>query len=285
MDTATIEPFEKAERTRMPHLQGTQRDQALQLPPTLDQFIAPENPVRFLDAFVDSLDLEELGFARATPARTGRPSYPPGDLLKLFLYGYLNRTRSSRRLEKETHRNVEVMWLLKRLTPDHKTIADFRKDNLQPLKATCRQFTLLCKGLDLFGAELVVIDGSKFKACNGRDRNFTPAKVEKALKRIDQKLEAYLQEMQQADQQENQEQDAEPGLRPQSTKELQEKIAWLQGRQQWYHDLEQQLQQSAQSQISLTDPDSRSMPVQRGTEVCYNVQMAVDSKQWTASTS
>ena len=262
----------------MPHLQGAQRDQALQLPPTLDQFIAPENPVRFLDAFVDSLDLEELGFARATPARTGRPSYPPGDLLKLFLYGYLNRTRSSRRLEKETHRNVEVMWLLKRLTPDHKTIADFRKDNLQPLKATCRQFTLLCKGLDLFGAELVVIDGSKFKACNGRDRNFTPAKVEKALKRIDQKLEAYLQEMQQADQQENQEQDAEPGLRPQSNEELQQKIAWLQGRQQWYQDLEGQLKESGESQISLTDPDSRSMPVQRGTEVCYNVQMAVDSK-------
>ncbi len=150
----------------MPHIHGADRQEVLLFPPSLDEYITEENPVRFIDAFVDHLDLQALGFKRAVAAPTGRPAYHPGDLLKLYLYGYLNRVRSSRLLERETQRNVEVMWLLKKLTPDFKTIADFRKDNLVALRAVCRAFTLLCKELELFGGELVAIDGSKFQAVN-----------------------------------------------------------------------------------------------------------------------
>ncbi len=158
--------------------------------------------MRFLDAFVEHLDLQSLGFTRANPAHTGRPSYHPGDLLKLYLYGYLNRIRSSRRLEKEAQRNVEVMWLINKLTPDFKTIADFRKDNHTAFKPLFRQFVLLCKELDLFGAELLVVDGSKFAAQNNKDKNFTRAKLERLLKAVDEKIESYLETVDQGDAQE-----------------------------------------------------------------------------------
>ena len=161
----------------MGFIHGANRHEEILFPERLDDYIAAENPVRFLDAFVDHLNLTMLGFQRATPAATGRPAYDPADLLKLYMYGYLYRLRSSRRLEQETHRNVELMWLLKKLRPDHKTIADFRKNNLKPLRQVCREFTLLCKQLDLFAGELVAIDGSKFKAVNAKERNFTRDKL------------------------------------------------------------------------------------------------------------
>ena len=152
----------------MPHIQGASRDVVLLFPPSLDEYITDDNPVRFIDTFVDQLDLLELGFTRAVAASLGRPAYHPSDLLKRYVYGYLNRVRSSRLLEREARRNVEVMWLLKKLTPDFKTIADFGKDNLVPIQKVCRAFTVLCKELNLFGGELVAVDGSKFKALNSR---------------------------------------------------------------------------------------------------------------------
>ena len=169
----------------MPYIAGSNRHVVLLFPEALDDYITEGNPVRFIDAFVSSLDLADLGFARAEPAATGRPAYDPADLLKLYIYGYLNRVRSARMLERETQRNVEVMWLLSKLTPDFKTIADFRKDNLGAIKAVCREFTLLCKKLALFSGELVAIDGSKFRAVNSRKRNFNPSKLARIIKSID----------------------------------------------------------------------------------------------------
>ncbi len=254
----------------VPHIQGADRQEVLLFPPSLDEYIAVDNPVRFIDAFVDQLDLHALGFKRAVPASTGRPAYHPGDLLKLYVYGYLNRIRSSRLLERETQRNVEVMWLLKQLQPDFKTIADFRKDNLAPIRNVCREFTWLCKELDLFGGELVAIDGSKFKAVNNRTRNFTAKKLERALAEIDTKITGYLAELDTHDA-------AEPAA-AEPIRDLQAKIARLQERQAQYGAYQQELAASGATQLSLTDPDCRSMPVSQGTEVGYNVQMAVDAK-------
>jgi transposase len=255
----------------MPHIYGTARDEVLLFPPSLDEYITDENPVRFIDAFVDQLDLQDLGFRRAVASPLGRPAYHPADLLKLYIYGYLNRLRSSRLLEREVRRNVELIWLLKKLTPDFKTIADFRKDNLQPLQRVCREFTLLCKQLDLFAGELVAIDGSKFKAVNNRKRNFTDEKLTKALVHIDEKIAEYLQALDTAD--------AESPTRPDLTAaELQERIAQFRERKQQYEQVQQILAKSGESQISLTDPDSRSMPVAQGVDVCYNVEVVVDSK-------
>jgi len=183
----------------MGHIVGQERTQSTLFAQALDEYIAAENPVRFIDAFVEELDLAALGFTRAVAKETGQPGYAPGDLLRLYSYGYLNRVRASRLLEREAQRNVEVMWLIGKLTPDFKTIADFRKDNLEPLKAVCREFTLLCKGLEFCGGELVAIDGSKFKAVNNRKRNFTQKKLERAIGEIDKKIEGYLKELEQAD--------------------------------------------------------------------------------------
>ena len=255
----------------MPHLQGVSRDAVLLFPPTLDEYITADNPARFVDAFVDSLDLQALGFQRELAATEGRPAYQPGDLLKLYLYGYLNGVRSSRRLERETQRNVEVMWLLKKLTPDHKTIADFRKDNLAAMQQVCREFTRLCKELELFGGELVAIDGSKFLAVNSRQRNYTPEKLRRALKEIDKKVTRYLAELDEQDAQEQ-------TVTLVATDELRTKIARLRVRQEHYQSVQAQLEQGGQPQLSLTDPDSRSMPAGQGTVVGYNVQTAVDAK-------
>jgi len=169
----------------MTYIPGVDRTQAVLLPEVLDDYVGPDHPVRFLDAFVAHLDLAGLGFQRAVPAETGRPGYDPGDLLRLYLYGYLHRIRSSRRLEQETHRNVELMWLLRRLAPDFKTIADFRRDHPQALKGVGREFILLCRRLDLFGGELLAIDGSKFRAVNARDRSYTPARLATLQRDID----------------------------------------------------------------------------------------------------
>src|SRR6201998_3879009 len=183
----------------MPHISGHDRSQRLLLPESLDEYVGPDNPVRFIDAFVDGLDLAAAGFVRVMAKATGRPGYLPGDLLKLYIYGYLNRVRSSRRLEAETHRNVEVIWLLRQLKPDFKTIADFRRDNRKAFRPVFRQFVLLCRQLDLFGRELIAVDGTRIKAVNNKDRNFTHASLTQFIKLADAKLDDYLQRLDQSD--------------------------------------------------------------------------------------
>lgn len=255
----------------MNHRCGLDRSQTLLFPERLEDYIGPENPVRFLDAFVTKLDLARLGFTHATCADTGRPPYPPAVLLKIYLYGYLNRLRSSRRLETECQRNVELVWLTGKLAPDHKTIANFRKDHLQPLKAVAREFTLLCRKLDLFGGELLAIDGSKFKAVNARDANFNANKLKAILADTDARLEEYFTRLDQADATEV----ASPAL---GAGQLREKIAVLQAKQEWHARLLAQLEQSGQPQLSTTDPDTRNMVVAQGWQVGYNAQLAVDAK-------
>jgi transposase len=254
----------------MNHRTGLDRSQTLLFPERLEDYIAAENPVRFLDAFVGSLDLHALGFDKAHCAGTGRPPYAPAMLLKLYLYGYLHRVRSSRLLEAECQRNVEVIWLTGKLAPDCKTIADFRKNNLKPLQAVARQFTLLCRKLELFGGELLAIDGSKFAAVNGRDQNFNAAKLQELIDRADARLAEYLAQLDTADA-------AEPGEAALTKEELAQKIAALQERQDWHRELLGQLD-AEQKQISVTDPDTRKMPTAHGTIIGYNAQMAVDAK-------
>src|ERR1700729_941230 len=183
----------------MAHISGFERDQILLLPEAVDDYVGPDNPVRFIDAFVESLDLVKAGFARVQSEATGRPGYAPGDLLRLYIYGYLNRVRSSRRLEAETHRNIEVIWLLRTLKPDFKTIADFRRVNHKAFRPIFRQFVLLCRQLDLFGRELIAVDGTRIKAVNNKDRNFTHASLTQFIKLADAKLEDYLQRLDQSD--------------------------------------------------------------------------------------
>jgi len=258
----------------MHHIQGSDRGQLTLFPEALDDYIAEDNPVRFLDAFVETLDFRGFGFQHAVLEETGRPPYHPADLLKLYVYGYLNRIRSSRHLEKEAGRNLELMWLLKRLTPDFKTIADFRRDNRQAIRQVSREFTLFCRRLDLFGGELVAIDGSKFKAQNSKGRNFTHKKFKRQIKELEKKIDEYLEELDQADEGEKDVPD-KPNV-----DQLREKIEAMKRRQAELRQLEEQMGESGQSQISLTDPDSRSMPVGGGeaTVVGYNVQLSVDSK-------
>jgi transposase len=257
----------------MDYLRGTARNQVILFPEAVEDYITEDNPVRFIDAFVSSLNLNELGFARATPAETGRPAYDPGDLLRLYLYGYLHRVRSSRMLERETKVNLEVMWLLGKLAPDFKTIADFRRDNLAAIKGVCREFTLLCRKLKLFGGELVAIDGSKFKGVNNRRRNFNEARLAKAIKALEAKIDSYMNELDEADADET---DPEPGP---TAAELRAKIKTLQERKAKYQALKQGLKESGAKQVSLTDPDARSMVMHHhSTEVGYNVQTVVDEQ-------
>ena len=256
--------------TSMKRRTGLDRSQTLLFPERLEDYIAAENPVRFLDAFVGTLDLHALGFAKAQVAETGRPPYDPAALLKLYLYGYLHRVRSSRLLEAECHRNVEVIWLLGKLAPDFKTIADFRKDNLKPLRAVSRQFTVLCQKLELFGGELLAIDGSKFGAVNAREANFNAAKLEDLIARADARLAEYLKALDEADA-------TEPAAGALSKTELAGKIAALREKQEWHAELLAQLD-AEHKQISVTDPDTRKMPTAQGMMVGYNAQMAVDAK-------
>src|SRR6267142_1896587 len=255
----------------MNYIQGRDRHQKTSFPEILDDYIKEDNPVRFIDAYVDQLDLQQLGFQHTILNETGRPPYHPSDLLKLYVYGYLNRIRSSRSLEREAGRNLELMWLIARLQPDFKTIADFRKDNLQAIKQVCRDFAYLCKRLELFGGELVAIDGSKFKAVNSKKRNYNEKKLKRALKEIEAKIEKYTQEMDEEDEKESE--NTSPGA-----EELKGKINQLKERQVKYEGILGRLLSSGENQISLTDKDSRSMPVGQGVDVCYNVQSAVDEK-------
>jgi transposase len=258
----------------MDYIRGVSRDQVMLFPDSVEEYITEDNAVRFIDAFVGSLDLGQMGFRRAQPAETGRPAYDPGDLLRLYLYGYLNRVRSSRMLERETKVNIEVMWLLGKLRPDFKTVADFRRDNLTAIKQVCRQFTLLCRKLELFGGELVAIDGSKFKAVNNRRRNFNQARLTKAIKALEEKIDGYLESLDEADAAET-----DPDKPPPTAPELRAKLAELQQRKAKYQALKKGLQESGEKQVSLTDPDARSMVMHhRSTEVGYNVQTAVDEQ-------
>jgi transposase len=250
---------------------GVDREQQILFPETLDEYVAADNPVRFIDAFVAELDMAGLGFERAVPAREGTPGYDPRDMLKLFIYGYLNKTRSSRRLERETHRNLEVIWLLRRLRPDHKTIAEFRRKHPKALKQVSKEFVLLCRKLDLFSAQLVFIDGAKFRAVNSKDRNFTVPKLQILLGRIDANIEQYLAAVEAQDAQEKEQPGAtDPGL--------QEKLKEYQERKQEYEGYLKRLQESGESQLSLTDPESRLMKLHGDKKVCFNAQIAVDEK-------
>jgi transposase len=255
----------------MGHIEGASRAQQVLFPEALDDYIAEENPVRFIDAFVESLDLHTLGFRHVQPAATGRPAYHPGALLKRYLYGYLNRMRSSRCLERETQRNVELLWLLRKRHPDFKTIADFRKDNAQAFKQVFRTFTLLCKEWGLFGQALVAIDGSKFKAVNNKRRNFTQAKLDETLQAIDAKIDHYLHALDTAD-------EAEADAQQPTAEALRERIRQLHERKGRYEGLKEAVEVSGESQVSLTDPDSRAMPKSPKVDVGYNVQVAVDEK-------
>jgi transposase len=253
----------------MSYRKGPDRSQNQLLPACLEDYIAADASVRFLDVFVDGLDLKQLGFQRAEPNATGRPPYDPADLLKLYVYGYLNRIRSSRRLEAEAKRNVELMWLLRSIAPDFKTIADFRKDNRACFKGVLKQFNLLCRKLDLFGAELVAIDGSKFKACNNPKRFLTPQQLSELLKQVEGRIEQYLEELDHSDLQ------AEGAPPNPSKQELAQKISALRERKGQYEQWINDVSQSQQRTIGVTDPESR---LQKTGQVGYNVQVAVDAK-------
>jgi len=256
------------------YIEGVDRGQSTLFPACLEDWVDEANPVRVIDVFVDELDLGGLGFGRAEPEATGRPGYHPSVLLKLYIYGYLNRVQSSRRLEREAGRNVEVMWLTNRLMPDHKTIADFRKDNGAAIRKVCSQFVALCRQLGLFAASGVAVDGSKFKAVNNRDRNFTAAKMQRRMEQIDKSVARYLDQLDSADREEPSQ------ARTTKTARLTEKIAKLKEEMQRLKALEAQRLATPDQQISLTDPDARSMATSgRGSGVVgYNVQAAVDTK-------
>ncbi len=249
-------------------IEGQDRSQGTLFPERLDDFVEEENPVRVIDVFIDDLDISGLGF-RIELAATGRPRYHPKMMLKLYVYGYLNRVQSSRRLEVEAQRNIELMWLTGRLAPDFKTIADFRKDNPEAIRLVCREFVMLCKKLNLLSEKLVAIDGSKFKAVNSRDKNFTKAKMKRRLRDVESAIERYLAQLDQTDQ-------TEPA--PDDAKTLQDKVTKLREEMARLKKLEVRMLEAPDQQLSLTDPDARSM-ASRGTGVVgYNVQSAVDAK-------
>ena len=255
-------------------IEGQERGQVTLLPECLDDYIGEDNLVRVIDAFVDELDLRGLGFDGTDPAATGRPSYHPAALLKIYVYGYLNRIQSSRRLERETQRNVEVMWLTGRLTPDFKTIADFRRDNGKGIRNTCRRFVELCRDLKLFSQAVVAVDGSKFKAVNTRDRNFTPGKLQKRQEQIEESIQRYLTALDTADRTQQSEQ-----LQG-KTEHLQAKLKTMREQMRRLKQIEQQLKDEPDGQLSLTDRDARSMATSgKGSGIVgYNVQVAVDAK-------
>jgi transposase len=256
----------------MTHISGFERSQLLLLPEAVDDYVGADNPVRFIDAFVDELNLAAAGFVRVEAKATGRPGYAPADLLKLYIYGYLNRVRSSRRLEMECHRNIEVIWLLRNLKPDFKTIADFRRDNRAAFRSVFREFVLLCRRLDLFGRELLAVDGTRIKAVNNKDRNFTRNSLQDFIRAADERLEDYLRRLDEGDVEEG---GTGGGVR---TKNLAEKIAALRETRGRYAAMLADLERTGESQISLTDPDSRAMAAHTKVGVGYNIQLAVDAK-------
>ena len=256
----------------MHFINGLDRSQTELLPDSIEEYVDKNNPVRVIDAFINSLDMSELGFERSIPGETGRPPYNPRDLLKLYVYGYMNRTRSSRRLEKETKRNLELMWLMCRLSPDHKTISRFRSGNPKALKNVFRAFAKLCDRLGLYGKEIEALDGSKFKAVNSKERNFTLGKLEDRISRIDKKIDKYLEELDDNDRAEDEEEKEKTAV------EIKDIIEGLKNRKIRYEEYADELEKTGKTQKSLTDPDSRLMKANGKMDVCYNVQTVVDSK-------
>jgi len=278
------------------YVEGQDRDQLILFPASIEDYIDADNAVRVIDEFVDSLDLEELGFNHFEPKDLGgRPSYDPYDLLKLLVYGYLNGIRTSRKLDRECKRNIELMWLLKKLTPDFRTVADFRKDNVDSIKKVFRKFVELCKSLDLIGGELVGIDGTKLKAVNSKSRNFNKEKMEYRIKRLELHMSEYLKDLEANDDQKSVEQtvpssviavaEESKSITPSSSvsnnttaQHAKEEIEKLESKKTGYTKLLVKLRESGQSEISLTDPESRLMKNNESHEVSYNAQIAVDSK-------
>ena len=254
-------------------VEGVDRGQGTLFPALLDDYVAEDNPVRAVDVFVDGLDLDKLGFVGVQPLDTGRPGYHPGTMLKLYIYGYLNRVPSRRRLERECQRNIEMIWLTGQLAPDFKTIADFRKDNGKAIREVCREFVALCRKLDLLSAASVAIDGSKFKAVNARDKNFTEAKMKRRLERIDESIARYLSQLETADRHGNTVPEAKVERLKSKIEKLKEEIVRL-------NAINAELMKSEDKQISLTDPDARSMATSgKDTGIVgYNVQIAVDTQ-------
>jgi transposase len=254
----------------MAYIRGDSRTQIALFPQALDELIAADSAVRVIEGFVESLDLAGLGFDKAQPAATGRPPYHPGDLLKLYVYGYLNQVRSSRRLEREAQRNVELLWLLNRLAPDHKTIANFRKDNAQAIVQVCRAFTIFCREQELFGRELLAIDGSKFQAAASRRQHYTAERIGKLQRKIDARIAEYLRTLERSDRQEAHE--AEPEAR------VQEALAALKAQHERLQGLAQELAASDSKQVVAGEPEAKLMRTAQGSQVAYNVQTAVDAK-------
>ena len=256
------------------YIEGTDRGQMTLLPDRLEDWIGEDNPVRVVDLFVDEIDLLELGFGRTVPAATGRPGYHPSVLLKLFIYGYLNRVPSSRALEREAGRNVEVMWLTGRLAPDHKTIADFRRDNGPAIRKTCAQFVELCRRIGVLKGDCIAIDGSKFKAVNNRDKNFTKGKIASRIAHLEASIDRYLKEMVRIDRQEA------GDARTEKIANLAQRSDRIRQEIQRLQDMDRALKDATDSQFSLTDPDARSMATSaRGSGfVGYNAQAAADTE-------
>lgn len=252
-------------------IEGADRHQVTLLPECLDDCVGEDNTVRIVDAFVNEMDLLAHGFEAADPAITGRPSYHPSVLLKLYIYGYLNRIQSSRRLERECHRNLELMWLTGRLAPDFKTIGDFRRESGKGIRNVCRRFVTLCRELNLLSQAIVAIDGSKFKAVNNRDRNFTQVKIERFQQQVTENIEHYLAELERADR-------TQPAGLQLKTDRLQDKLKTLRQRMQQLDSLRSQIKLEPGQQLSMTDPDARAMATSRlgSAVVGYNVQTAVD---------
>lgn len=256
----------------MRYIEGVNRKRRISFPEYIDEYITDDNPVRVIDAYVNSLSLKELGFKDAEMTNTGRPGYDPADMLKLFLYGYMNKTTSSRRLEAEAGRNIEVMWLLRKLKPDHRTIAEFRKQNKEAIQKVFHELVSLCKSWDLFGMEVVAVDGSKFRACNSKKNNFNKKNLDRRLKHIEEKLQEYMTELDEND-------ENEVSSRTPDKEEVRNKIKELRRRKETYQGYQEELKDKGINEISTTDPDSRLMAVNNnGVDVCYNVQTVVDSK-------
>ena len=256
----------------MDYIKGADRNQSILFPESMDDYISDNNPVRIIDVYIEKLDMKKLGFSKAECPSRGRPPYDPKDLLKLYLYGYLNRIRSSRRLEHEAARNIEVIWLLKKLKPDFKTIADFRKDNKKAIKNVFRDFNKVCDQWSLFGKELVAIDGSKFRASNSKKNNFSAKKLSRRLKHIDEKIEQYMQELDKGDV-------SEANDKNPDAEKVKKIIDELRERKEKYEGYQEQLKENGKNEVSTTDPDARLMSSGHDSvNVSYNVQTTVDSE-------
>lgn len=261
------------------YVEGLSRSQTFLLPKTIEEYVAPDNPIRFIDAYVNTLNMEKLGFTHSTPKDLGRPSYNPKDLCKLYLYGGLNHIRSSRKLERECKTNLEAMWLLKGLTPDFKTIADFRKDNPSAIGALFKEFVAFLKDLSLYGAKQVSIDGTKLRAANANDKAFTQRALAKRIKVMEKSVTHYLEELDAADEQEASDEHQANGEVSEGAKAFEvDKLAILLDKKEKSQEILGKMEKSGQKEVALTDPDCRQMMNHGRVESCYNMQAAVDSK-------